>query len=109
MYYLKLSGFIPKNKEVEFEQTYRFTRFQIPAACTEYIFSKDALEEGIYYFISYWPSVSALESYIQSAAFLMITGAFKTLGALYVRSNGKIDDVSEVNFKTEITNQVNNN
>lgn len=108
MYYLKLSGFIPKNKEVEFEQTYRFARFQIPETCTEYNFSKDVLEEGIYYFISYWTSLPELESYVQSAAFFMITGAFKTLGSLYVKSNGEIDNGIESKYY-DVYNEANSN
>jgi len=90
MYFLKLSGYIPKNKKIEFEQTYRLAVTQIPRACEEYNVLKDALNEDVYYFVSYWPLVSQLQSFSQSAPFHMITGAFAALGELYENSSGEI-------------------
>jgi hypothetical protein len=98
MYYLKLSGYIPESKQMEFEQTYRFACTQIPRTCDSYNISKDALDEGVYHFISYWHQMSQLRSYSQSASFLMLTGAFKTLGELYENSSGEIMQ-NKTNFR----------
>jgi hypothetical protein len=92
MYYLKLSGFIPENKKAEFEQTYRFVSTQIPKNCAGYNFSKDALNEGVYYFISYWSYKNPLQSFSHSAPFVMLSGAFKTLGKLYENITGEISE-----------------
>jgi len=94
MYYLKLSGFIPENKQREFEQTYRLVSTQIPRICRSYSISKDALDEGIYHFISYWPFRSSLESFSRSASFLMLIGAFKTLGELHENVSGEMTEIS---------------
>jgi len=90
MYFLKLSGYIPKNKQIEFEQTYRLAVTQIPRTCEEYNISKDALNEDVYYFVSYWPLLSQCQSFSQSASFIMLTGAFMALGELYENSSGEI-------------------
>ncbi|HEX5152991.1 MAG TPA: hypothetical protein VFW07_16185 [Parafilimonas sp.] len=90
MYFLKLSGYIPKNKQTEFEQTYRLAATQIPRTCEEYTISKDALNEDVYYFMSYWPQPSQLQSFSQSPSFMMLTGAFMVLGELYENSSGEI-------------------
>ena len=94
MYYLKLSGFIPENKQREFEQTYRLVSTQIPRICRNYNISKDALDEGVYHFISYWPFQSSLESFSHSASFLMLIGAFKTLGELHENVRGEMTQIS---------------
>ena len=93
MYYLKLSGFIPEDKQREFEQTYRLVSTQIPRICKGYNISKDALDEGTYHFISYWPFEHSLESFSHSPSFMMLTGAFKTLGELYENVSGEITQV----------------
>ncbi|HEY6977525.1 MAG TPA: hypothetical protein VH396_14605 [Chitinophagaceae bacterium] len=93
MYFLKLSGFIPENKQREFEQTYRLVSTQIPKICESYSISKDALDEGIYYFISYWPFEASLESFSHSPSCMMLTGAFKTLGELYENVSGEITQI----------------
>jgi len=90
MYFLKLSGYIPKNKQTEFEQTYRLAVTQIPRTCEEYNISKDALNEDVYYFVSYWTLSSQLHSFSQSPSFIMLTGAFMALGELYENSSGEI-------------------
>lgn len=90
MYYLRLSGYIPENKRMEFEQTYRLVSTQIPKACKGYNVSKDALDDGIYYFISYWPFEDSLESFSHSPAYMMLTGAFKNLGELRENVSGEM-------------------
>ena len=92
MYYLKLSGFIPENKQLEFEQTYRLVSTQIPRSCEGYNISKDVLDEGVYHFISYWPFHAQLQSFSHSSSFVMLIGAFKTLGELYEKKEGEMTD-----------------
>jgi len=74
---VKLSGHIPHNKQIEFEQTFRFASIRISHACSEYAVSKDVLKEDVYYFTSYWPQLAELEVYVQSGSFLMISGLSK--------------------------------
>jgi len=90
MYYLKLSGYIEESKQLEFEQTYRFVVTQIPRTCEGYNMSKDALNDGIYHFISYWHKQAEVRSFSKSPSFLMLIGAFKTLGELHENSNGEM-------------------
>jgi len=92
IYYLKLSGYIPESKQLEFEQTYRLVSTQIPKACNAYNISKDVLDDGVYHFISYWPFPAQLESFSHSPSFLMLIGAFKTLGELYENKKGEMTD-----------------
>jgi hypothetical protein len=92
MYYLKLSGYIPETKQLEFEQTYRLVTTQIPRTCRGYNVSKDALDDGIYHFISYWPLQTDLKSFSKSASFLMIIGAFEALGELQENITGEMMD-----------------
>ena len=90
MYYLKLSGFIPESKRMEFEQTYRLVNTQILPTCKGYNISKDVLDEGVYHFVSYWSLPAHLQSFSHSAAFLMMMGAFKTLGELHEHASGEM-------------------
>ena len=90
MYYLKLSGYIPESKQMEFEQTYRFMSTQMPQACRGYNIMKDALNDGIYYFISYWKLKTQVQSFSFSTSFCMLKGAFNTLGELYENEIGEM-------------------
>lgn len=95
MFYLKLSGFIPDHKQMEFEQTFRYVSTQMPLNCLEYNISKDALNEGVFHFVAYWPALAMLKAFTASAPFVILNGAFKTLGLLYEESTGEINQ-----FKT---------
>jgi hypothetical protein len=90
MYYVKLSGFIPKNKQREFEQTYRLVSSQIPKTCPEHNISKDIAHENVYHFVSYCVSPDAMEAFSHSPAFIMLIGAFKTLGKLSDHTQGEM-------------------
>src|SRR4051812_32082644 len=92
MYYLRLSGYIPETKQLEFEQTYRLVTTQIPRTCRGYNISKDALDDGVYHFISYWPVHTHLKSFSNSASFLMMVGAFEGLGELQENTTGEMMD-----------------
>ena len=90
MYYLKLSGFIPKEKQLEFEQTCMFISIQIPKTCISYNITKDAFEEQVYSFISYWSFLSGLKSFELSPPYAVLAGAFRTLGELYENTSGEL-------------------
>jgi hypothetical protein len=90
MYYLKLSGLIPEEKQMEFEQTYRFVATQIPRTCTSFSFSRDVLKEDEYYFMSFWSTSEALHTFYQSPVFLMLLGAFNALGKLRENVSGQL-------------------
>ena len=93
MFYLKLSGFIPDHKQMEFEQTYRYISTQMPLNCLEYNISKDALKDGVYHFMAYWPVLAMLKAFTASVPFVILNGAFKTLGSLYEESAGEINQL----------------
>ena len=82
MYFLKVSGKIPPNKQKEFQQTFRLFGEQMPADCSGYSFAKDLLEFDTYDFFSYWKQNPSLQSFRRSDAFFILIGAFKTLGHL---------------------------
>ena len=89
MYYLRLSGSIPDHKQLEFEQTYRFAATQIPGTCKNYVLSKDVLKEGIYHFTSYWETLETLHLFTHSSVFMMLIGAYNTLGLLLENTKGE--------------------
>ncbi|GAO43964.1 hypothetical protein FPE01S_03_00030 [Flavihumibacter petaseus NBRC 106054] len=77
---LKLSGFVPENNRKEFVQTFKLAFSQISSECLEKTLSGDCLVNGYYHFISLWPSEKALRDFMQSPEFVLIEGAFETLG-----------------------------
>ena len=90
MYYIKLSGTIPGPKQLEFEQTYRFASIQIPKTCKGYNMTRDVLDDEIYHFSFYWDGTEAMHKFIKSSPYLIIVGAFRTLGELKENSIGEI-------------------
>jgi hypothetical protein len=90
MYYLKLSGYIPESKQMEFEQTYRFVTMQIPGTCKGYDITKDVFDQKLYHFVSYWSLLSHLQAFSKSASFLIMMGAFRSLGELQENSTGEM-------------------
>jgi len=91
MYFLKISGEIPPNKQKEFEQTFRLFGEQIPGNCSGYSFSKDLLDNNMYHFFSYWKLLPSLESFRNSNAYFILIGAFKTLGRLSENNTGNME------------------
>jgi len=90
MYYLKLSGFIPENKQKEFEQTYKLVSTQMPNSCRQHSISKDLSHKHVYHFVSYWSSSGDMDSFCISSDFTILIGAFKTLGELYDNARGQL-------------------
>lgn len=83
MYYLKISGYIPEDRKLEFEQTCRLAFIQIPRSCREFHMASDLMKEGVYYFSAYWLSNTSLREFTGSSSFIMLVSSFKVLGQLY--------------------------
>ncbi|MFI5153062.1 MAG: hypothetical protein ACHQET_06980 [Chitinophagales bacterium] len=90
MFYSKLGGFIPENKQKEFEQTYRFALTRFPKACIDYSITRDALDQNVFQITTYWVNPDSLNSFIKSETYMMLTGAFHTLGKLQEQLKGEM-------------------
>lgn len=93
MYYLKITGFIPENKQVEFEQTILLLKSQMPKSCAGYNTSMDIMDKENYQFIAYWDKLPNLQSFTRASTYLMLLGAFRTLGKLTENTSGKMDEL----------------
>lgn len=96
MYFLKITGFIPENKQVEFEQTIRLLKSKMPKSCTGYNTTRDITDKENYQFIAYWDKLPSLQSFARSSTCSMLLGAFRTLGKLKENTSGKMN---ELNFR----------
>jgi hypothetical protein len=94
MYYLKITGFIPENKQLEFEQTISFVSLKMPESCTGFDTSKDITDNENYQFMAYWDRLSSLQSFTRSKICLIILGAFRTLGKLKEKKSGEMLELS---------------
>lgn len=94
MYFLKISGLIPRNKQIEFEQTYRYVSSMIPGSCLKYTLTRDFQQEDTFQFISYWESRDFMEAFARSSVYRMLKGAFQTLGRLNEDGSGMVVDAS---------------
>lgn len=88
MYFHKVSGTIPENKQREFEQTFRYVNSQLPKGCAGIEFSRDIEDHSTYHFISFWEQMASMELFTHSSASVMMLGAFKTLGTLNENKSG---------------------
>ena len=93
MYFLKITGFIPENKQVEFEQTIRLLKSQMPKSCAGFNTSKDITDKENYQFIAYWDKLPYLQTFTHSSTCLMLLGAFRTLGKLKENTCGKMNEL----------------
>lgn len=91
--FLKLSGVIAENNTKEFVQTFKYVFSQLSAECLQKNLSVDCLSAGHYYFFSLWSSPGSLKNFMKSEEFLMIEGAFETLGAANKKLNGQLMDI----------------
>lgn len=94
MFFLKISGVIPVNKQTEFEQTYRYVSSLIPHSCVKYSLTRDFQQQDAYQFMSYWDSKDFMESFALSSAYRILKGAFLTLGRLIEDRSGMIMDIT---------------
>lgn len=94
MYFLKISGLIPINKQTEFEQTYQYVSSMMPGSCLKYTLTRDFQQQDSFQFISYWESWDFMEAFAQSPMYRMLKGAFLTLGRLNEDGRGMVKDTS---------------
>lgn len=94
MFFLRISGLIPANKHMEFEQTYRYVSSLIPHSCMKYSLTRDFQQPDFFQFMSYWESKDFMEAFSQSAAYRMMKGAFLTLGRLSEDKSGVIMEIA---------------
>ena len=96
MYYLVLAGLIPEEQHAEFEQTYALVSGQMPPTCTGHQIRRDKRNLDKYRFVSYWSSPEEVKAFRKTPAYLMLNGAFSTLGELIENSEGKMNVQSNV-------------
>jgi len=89
MYIQIVSGLIPANKQVEFEQTYRYVVTQLPENCSADHIAEDTIHDCVFHITIQSESLHTLKSFTRSQAFTMLVGAFKTLGKLYENKQDK--------------------
>lgn len=95
MYFYLISGVIPGNKSLEFEQTFRIVKSRLSNHCTGCSCSRDLEEENKYHFISYWDRLDSMESFTHSAYSKMLLGAFQTLGKLSQSMSGIMIEIEK--------------
>jgi quinol monooxygenase YgiN len=92
IYFLKLTGSIPEQKQKEFEQTFRFVFNQISKECLEHHLAGDVNFSDRYHFYSSWPSANSLAIFLNSQEFRVLQGAYETLGTLDNAERGELID-----------------
>jgi hypothetical protein len=93
LHFLRISGDVPGNKRREFEQTFRFVFNQLPGECIERSLSADVFVDGHYHFFSLWLTAKAMRTFMTSAEFQLLTGAYFTLGTDEQTTHGPIADI----------------
>ncbi len=91
MYYLVLIGLIPEEQQAEFEQTYTLVSGQMPGTCTGHQVKRDKTNHDKFRFISYWTNFEEVKAFKKTPAYLMLNGAFLTLGELIESTEGKLN------------------
>lgn len=89
MFYLKLSGWIPEEKEIEFTHVYKLAFAQLPNSCTGYKFIQDPRKRGVYEVMTFWEKEEQADSFSASPAFVMLVGAASALGTLLLNEKGE--------------------
>ena len=92
-HFLKISGTVPSGKRREFEQTFKFVANHLGPNCLQHALSADIFLLDRYYFYSLWRSSESLEDFFKSQEFVVLEGAFKTLGVLEKRMSGELAEI----------------
>ena len=88
-YFLKVSGFIEKEKQNEFQQTVQFIFNHLPMECQSHNLALDVYISNLYHLYLIWSSESSLQKFTTSHDFELLRGAFKTLGSYNEIVSGK--------------------
>jgi hypothetical protein len=99
-----MSGFVPLSKHKEFEQTFRFVSNQVSPDCMQFSLAADIFVANEYHYYSLWPTAESLDAFCRSKEFLVIEGAFQTLGSQDQDIRGKKIDMQsfELLFNSNI-------
>lgn len=93
-YFLKISGFIRKEKQREFQQTVQFIINHLPPQCIESHLASDVFIPDQFHFFTSWDSKPSLNSFSSSEEFELLKGAFNTLGTFQsTRTGYKTDGI----------------
>lgn len=95
MYYLKISGLIPENKQLEFEQTVRMISSKMPKSCVDFHTTRDINHQDFYQFTAYWDKLASLQSFSLTISYSMLLGSFKTLGSLLENKSGSMVEIND--------------
>lgn len=96
MYYLKISGLIPENKQLEFEQTVRMISAKMPKSCVGFHITRDINNQEHYQFTAYWEILASLQSFTRTISCSMLLGSFKTLGNLIENKSGSMVEINDL-------------
>jgi hypothetical protein len=80
IYFLKISGYLKKDKQKEFGQTVEFIISQLPSECIASNLAEDIYDSDLFHFFLVCPSIEILKNFKESQEFKMLTGSFNTLG-----------------------------
>ncbi len=94
MYILKITGLIPEQKHLEFEQSLSEIHEQIKDDCTEFAISRDLNEKDLYYLHIYWNTKETYQSFLDSQDYHVLCGSFQVLGIIREITSGKLSDIS---------------
>lgn len=101
LYFLKVSGTVQPAKQREFKQTVLFVFNHLPSSCISRNLALDLHQPDLYHVYCLWRSREALIAFRSSNEFVLLKGAFETLGTYRdaiagVRTDINLFEVSDV-------------
>jgi hypothetical protein len=81
LFFLKISGYLKKDKQKEFQQTVRFIMNNLPPECNSSNLAQDITHKNLYHFFLTWASIDAVKRFKASHDYRMLLGSYETLGS----------------------------
>ena len=94
MYFLKISGYIPEKKHLEFKQSLDEIHEQIKEDCHEFTITRDLNEKDIYYLHIHWNTKDAYQTFLNSQDYRVLYSSFHVLGKILDISSGNLSDIA---------------
>jgi|KBSMisStandDraft_5_1062788.scaffolds.fasta_scaffold01144_18 quinol monooxygenase YgiN len=91
--FLIISGHISEKKRLEFEHTFRIGLNALTGNCLSKSIAEDQISYGEYHFFSIWKDEDALQDFLNSGEYQLLTGAFHSLGKLKQITNGQVSEI----------------